>query len=604
MAASYLGISAFYHDSAAALVVDGRVVAAAQEERFTRKRHDNSFPSNAVRFCLESAGLELADLTEVRYHEDPTLKFERVKSTFRSSGPRAFPAYRRVIPQWRSWKLRTLDTVRQELDALYPGEAVEISHGTHHRSHAASAFYPSPYDEAAVLTVDGVGEWETTTIWAGRGNELTRVAAIHYPHSLGFLYSAFTQYCGFKVDSGEYKLMGLAPYGRPRYAELIRRDLVHLKDDGSFALNMAHFEFQFGQRMIGRSFEVLLGRRSRRPEEELDQFYCDVAASVQQVTEDAMLGLARTAARLTGLSNLTMAGGVALNCVANGVVDRAGIFDELWIQPAAGDAGCALGAALDASVRDYGRVGPEGSDSMSGALLGPCYDASEIRRYLDSVSACYHYLGPDLARATAKVLAEGHVVGWFQGRMEFGPRALGARSILGDARNTDMQKVMNLKIKYRESFRPFAPAVLAERAADYFNVRSPSPYMLIVSEVDSSHRLQSEGGLGSINEQRSSIPAVTHVDYSARVQAVSEESNQPFYELLSEFEDLTGSPILVNTSFNVRGEPIVMNPEHAYTCFMRTEMDALAIGPFLLHKTEQPVFVDDHADWRTDIPLD
>ncbi|MFD0772620.1 carbamoyltransferase [Streptomonospora algeriensis] len=606
MGNAYLGISSFYHDSAATLVVDGAVRAAAQEERFTRRRHDASFPKNAVAYCLESAGLKLGDLEAAVYYEDPELKYDRVRSNFRTAGPRAFKAFLTAMPQWDSWKRDVLTTVRHELAEIFPGESCEVRHSTHHRSHAASAFFPSPYEKAAVLTVDGVGEWETTSIWRGDGVELEQLAAVHYPHSIGFLYSAFTQYCGFKVDSGEYKLMGLAPYGRPRYAGLIRDELVDLKEDGSFELNTRYFDYQHGQRMVGRAFERLFGRRCRTGDEDVEQFHCDVAASVQKVTEDAVLGLARRAQEATGLDRLVMAGGVALNCVANGVLDRTEMFGELWIQPAAGDAGCSLGAAMDASVRDTGRRPhlASGSDAMQGALLGPEYPPEEIRRRLDAMGAAYEDRGEGIWDATADRLAEGDVVGWFQGRMEFGPRALGNRSILGDARDTAMQRTMNLKIKYRESFRPFAPAVLDERADEYFLRRSPSPYMLVVSDVAPHLRLATDGGLGSINDVRSSVPAVTHVDYSARVQTVTQQSNPSFHRLISRFADRTGSPVLVNTSFNVRGEPIVMTPEHAYTCFMRTEMDSLAIGPFLLRKQDQPEFTDSQDDWRSQIPLD
>ncbi|GAA3746524.1 carbamoyltransferase family protein [Salinactinospora qingdaonensis] len=607
MGNAYLGIASFYHDSAATLVVDGVVRAAAQEERFTRRRHDPSFPKNAVAYCLSSAGLKLGDLEAVVYYEDPELKYDRVRSNFRSAGPRAFKAFVNAMPEWDSWKRNVLATVRHELSELFPGQSCEIRHSTHHRSHAASAFFPSPYEKAAVLTIDGVGEWETTSIWRGDGTALEQIAAIHYPHSLGFLYSAFTQYCGFKVDSGEYKLMGLAPYGRPRYADLVRDELIDLKVDGSFELNTWYFDYQHGQRMVGRTFERLFGRRCRTESEDIEQFHCDMAASVQQVTEEAVLGLARHAQEVTGLDHLVMAGGVALNCVANGVLDRTEMFRELWIQPAAGDAGCSLGAAMDASVRDMGKrphLFTAGNDGMHGSLLGPEYAPEEIRRRLDAFGAVYEDHGEDVWEATAARLAEGDVVGWFQDRMEFGPRALGNRSILGDPRDTAMQRTMNLKIKYRESFRPFAPAVLDEYADEFFLRRSPSPYMLVVSDVVPHLRRETAGGLGSINDVRSTVPAVTHVDYSARVQTVTSTSNPSFHKLLSRFAARTGCPVLVNTSFNVRGEPIVMTPEHAYTCFMRTEMDTLAIGPFLLRKQDQPEFRDSQEDWRSEIPLD
>lgn len=606
MTNAYLGISSFYHDSAATLVVDGVVAAAVQEERFTRRRHDRSFPENAIRYCLETSGLSLSDLRAVVYHEDPALKFDRVKSNFRYAGPRSYSAFLAVMPEWDSWKLNTLEHIRAELRRTHPGEHCEVRHSTHHRSHAASAFLPSPYVRAAVLTIDGVGEWETTSMWAGDGISMQKIGNINYPHSLGFLYSAFTQYCGFKVDSGEYKLMGLAPYGTPRYASDVRNHLIDLKADGSFELNIPRFEFVRGQSMIGEKFEEIFGRPARLANVELEQFHCDVAASVQQVTEEVVLGLARHCREVTGMDRLVMAGGVALNCVANGVLDRAEIFDELWVQPAAGDAGCSLGAALDAAVQESGtrvHLG-SGSDAMRGALLGPEYDKAQIRRQLDELGAVYQDHGRHIAAVTAGHLANGKVVGWFQGRMEFGPRALGARSIIGDARSHQMQRTLNLKIKYRESFRPFAPAVLAEDAPQYFATRSPSPYMLLVSDVLPGLRRGEAGGLGSINEVRSTIPAVTPVDYSARVQTVTRESNAAFHELLSEFKELTNTSVLANTSFNVRGEPIVMTPLHAYICFMRTEMDTLAIGPYLLCKEAQPTFEDPHENWRDTIDLD
>ncbi|MGX5693909.1 carbamoyltransferase family protein [Dermacoccus abyssi] len=606
MTSAFLGISAFYHDSAATLVVNGRVVAAAQEERFTRRRHDRDFPHHAVRWCLESVGLSLRDLTAVVYHEDPKLKYDRVRNNFRAAGPGAYDAFVTVMPEWHDWKRDIVSHIEQTLADMYPGETCEVRSSTHHRSHAASAFLPSPYEEAAVLTIDGVGEWETTSIWAGRGTSMEKLASIDYPHSLGFLYSAVTQYCGFKVDSGEYKLMGLAPYGSPHYASEIRRHLIDLKKDGSFELNVDLFEFVRGHQMIGADFESVFGRPSRRPENTVEQFHCDMAASVQQVTEEAVLGLARTCREMTGMDRLVMAGGVALNCVANGVLDRAGVFEEVWIQPAAGDAGCSLGAALDAAVQESAaRVHlTSGRDAMAGALLGPSYEPAQIAEVLESFGAAYVDCGDDIAARTAEQLAEGKVVGWFQGRMEFGPRALGARSILGDPRSAEMQRTMNLKIKYRESFRPFAPAVLESEAADYFEVRSPSPSMLLVSPVRPELHRGGKGTLGSINEVRSTIPAVTHVDYSARVQTVNEHDNAAFHALLTAFREATGCPVLVNTSFNVRGEPIVMSPEHAYTCFMRTEMDVLVLGPYLLMKKDQPPFRDPEADWRSAIALD
>ena len=602
-----LGISAFYHDSAAALVRDGVVVAAAQQERFTRVRHDSSFPDAAIGYCLDHAGISLSDLDAVVYYEDPELKFTRVLSSFASAGPRGLRPFSAMLPEWLGWKRNVLDRVNAELDALDRGTAPRAVASQHHRSHAASAFFPSPYENAAVLTVDGVGEWQTTTIWHGRGNSLELVNSISYPHSVGMLYSAFTYYCGFKVDSGEYKLMGLAPYGEPRFADVIRQKLVNLRPDGSFTLNMKYFEFHQGTRMVGRGFEELFGAPIRDPESDLEQRHCDLAASVQVVTEEIVLGLARAAVEQTGERSLVMAGGVALNCVANGVLSRSGVVDRMWIQPAAGDAGCALGAALDHSVQKHGRPHlADGTDGMSGALLGPSFSDDEIERFLTANGYVFRSFPEEkLYSEVADHLAEGAVVGWFQGRMEFGPRALGARSIIGDPRDWEMQRRMNLKIKFRESFRPFAPAVLAEDAGDYFNLAGDSPYMLVVAEVAEEIKTEAapSRGLGSINEIRSSLPAITHVDLSARVQTVTEHDNAPFARLLSAFKASTGCPVLVNTSFNVRGEPIVNTPEEAYRCFMRTGLDVLVLGRHLLWKEDQPPFAE-AIDWRDEIPLD
>lgn len=615
-----LGLSSYYHDSAAALVSDGVVVAAAQEERFTRVRHDSAFPSHAVGFCLDFAGIELGDLDAVVYYEDPEEKYSRVMSSFASAGPRGITAFANVYPQWRRWKRNVLDRVEHELVMLGRGVAPKPRNSQHHRSHAASAFFPSPFSSAAVLTIDGVGEWQTTTIWHGRGDQLELVNSISYPHSVGMLYSAFTYYCGFKVDSGEYKLMGLAPYGQPRYAEEIRRELVNIRPDGSFTLNMRYFEYLRGQRMVGSAFEQLFGGPIRDPESPLTQRECDLAASVQQVTEEIVSGLANRAAELTGERNLCLAGGVALNCVANGVLSRSGRFDDIWVQPAAGDAGCALGAALTVAVPVSGRPhlnggdggdGSSGQDGMSGSLLGPGFTDSQIERFLTDNGYPHTSYPPErLYAETAAELAGGAVVGWFQGRMEYGPRALGARSILGDPRNVEMQKTMNLKIKFRESFRPFAPAVLKEDAGKYFDIRCDSPYMLMVCEISEAIKagaaLSAAGprrDLGSINEVRSQLPAITHVDLSARVQTVDEHNNAPLTELLRSFKEATGCSVLVNTSFNVRGEPIVRTPEEAYACFMRTGIDVLVLGSHMLRKAEQPAFVE-AVDWRTQIPLD
>ncbi|MFK0233566.1 carbamoyltransferase family protein [Streptomyces vinaceus] len=615
MTSYILGISAYYHDSAAALVKDGVVVAAAQEERFTRVRHDSSFPREAIRYCLDHAGIDLSDLAQVAYYEDPGLKYERVRSSFRSSGPGGFRAFNAVYPQWLRWKRNALDEVERELLALGRGTPPTPRASRHHRSHAASAYFPSPFESAAVLTVDGVGEWQTTTLWHGRGDSLELVNSISYPHSLGMLYSAFTYYCGFKVDSGEYKLMGLAPYGEPRYADLIRRELINLRPDGSFTLNLKYFEYLKGRRMVGAAFEKLFGGPIREPEGPLTQRECDLAASVQVVTEEAVLGLARRAAELTGERRLCLAGGVALNCVSNGKLSESGLFDEIWVQPAAGDAGCALGAALSAAVPVSGRphLGVL-RDGMSGSLLGPGYEDEEIRDFLTGNGYPFTELADDpesaasVYAATAGHLSEGAVVGWFQDRMEYGPRALGARSIIGDPRNAEMQKTMNLKIKFRESFRPFAPAVLSEDVEKYFDLRMESPYMLMVSRVSDHiavHRGEDAArpGLGSINEVRSDLPAITHVDLSARVQSVDEYRNPEFTRLLRAFKKETGCSVLVNTSFNVRGEPIVRTPQEAYQCFMRTGIDVLVLGRFLLVKADQPEFVE-AVDWRELVPLD
>jgi len=606
-----LGISAYYHDSAAALVRDGKPVAAAQEERFTRRRHDSAFPAHAVAYTLGEAGATLADVSAIAYYEDPALKFRRVLATYLGAVPFGLSSFRDTLPDWWTSKRRIVDVVRRELAGLDLGPVPEISYRRHHESHAASAFFASPYESAAVLCVDGVGEWATTTIWHGQGTRLKPVVEIRFPHSLGLLYSAFTYFCGFKVDSGEYKLMGLAPYGEPRYADLIRERLIDLKADGSFRLNMRYFEYLRGQVMTGRGFEKLFGGPRREPEAELTRREFDLAASVQLVTEEAVLKLARTARELTGESRLCMAGGVALNCVANGKIVADSVFDELWVQPAAGDAGCALGAALAVALdRGAGRahVGT-GRDAMSGALLGPSYSDDRIADYLTAGGIPYRRLEPAaLAAEVAKAIAAGKVVGWFQGRMEFGPRALGARSILGDARDPRTQSVMNLKIKFRESFRPFAPSVLADDAKDFFDLPQDSPYMLVVAPIAEAARRTVEEdsgltGLDLLKVPRSVIPAVTHVDYSARVQTVRQRDNPAYHQLLLALKEETGSSVVVNTSFNVRGEPIVNTPHEAYTCFMRTDIDLLAIGGFLLSKADQPEWKEE-LDWRTEVPLD
>ena len=611
MSRCVLGISAYYHDSAAALVRDGVVVAAAQEERFSRVRHDASFPSNAVLYCLDEAGISLDGVDEVAYYEDSQVKFGRVLASFADGGPAGMRAFMRVLPEWMRWKRDVLSRVEGELRSLNRGHVRAFHTSQHHRSHAASAFYPSPFRSAAVLCIDGVGEWHTTSIWHGRDNKLELCDSISYPHSLGLLYSAFTSYCGFKVDSGEYKLMGLAPYGKPLYADVIRDKLVHLKPDGSFELNLEYFEFLRGEQMIGTAFEQLFGLPRRSAESRIEQVHCDLAASIQAVTEQAVLNLARAAQQRTGERHLCLAGGVALNCVANGVLSRAGIFKSLWIQPAAGDAGGALGAALDACVSSSGRPHVKaGTDGMNGALLGPSFSDALIERFLDTQGyPAQRYSDAELYDAVADELAQGKVIGWFQDRMEFGPRSLGARSIIGDPRDTSMQRTMNLKIKFRESFRPFAPAVLEEDAKAFFDVRQSSPYMLLVGPVLEALRIQRQSdqkppeGLAAINEVRSTVPAVTHVDYSARVQTVADDTHPAFAALLRAFKKKTGCPVLVNTSFNVRGEPIVCTPAQAYACFMRTGIDVLVLGHFILRRDNQPPFHEE-TDWREAIPLD
>ncbi|GAA0707170.1 carbamoyltransferase [Dactylosporangium roseum] len=615
MTGAVLGISAFYHDSAAAVVSEDGILAAAQEERFSRRRHDSGFPAEAVRYCLGEGGLKLGDLDSVAYYEQPARKFRRVLWTYAATAPRGWSSYQQVLPQWLGWKARTVATVRHRLSALDLGPVPGIRCFQHHESHAGSAFLPSPYESAAVLCVDGVGEWATTTIWRGAGARVEPLAELRFPHSLGLLYSAFTYFCGFKVDSGEYKVMGLAPYGRPVYAPMIRERLVDIRPDGSFRLDLRYFEFLYGQVMTGRRFEELFGGPRRMPEAELTEREFDLAASVQQVTEEIMLNLARAARARTGEARLCLAGGVALNCVANGRIVEEGLFDEVWVQPAAGDAGGALGAAMLA-VPGGGRAHlgerphrGRRRDGMRGARLGPSVDNDRVQAYLDAHALPYTRLEPaQLSRRVARDLADGKVVGWFQGRMEFGPRALGARSILGDARDPGMQSTMNLKIKFRESFRPFAPVVLAEDAAEYFQLRQPSPYMLIVAPVAGRQRLADRAaedarGIALLRVHRSSIPAVTHVDFSARVQTVDSDADPSLYRLLRDFKDHTGCPVLVNTSFNVRGEPIVATPADAYRCFMRTGIDELVMNDFLLEKDTQPEFTE-QGDWRDEIPLD
>ena len=633
-----LGLSAFYHDSAAALVEGGRIVAAAQEERFTRKRHDSDYPANAIACCLERAGITLDEVDRVAFYDKPFLKFERLLETCVAFAPRGFRSFRMAVPIWIKEKLFQKGLLRRKLKALAPDVDWEsrLLFAEHHQSHAASAFYPSPFREAVVLTMDGVGEWATTSAAVGHDNDLEMAREIHFPHSLGLLYSAFTYYTGFKVNSGEYKLMGLAPYGEPKYAQTILDHLIDLKPDGTFRLNLDYFAYCTGLTMTNGKFDALFGGPPREPDKPLTQRHMDLAASAQSVIEEAVLRLTRSLRTETGIPNLCLAGGVALNCVANGKVLRDGRFDDIWVQPAAGDAGGALGAALTASHRLFDEPRPSvsrwssgraarssggairssdgtaqprhsresgnpsaspracGKDAMHGAFLGPAFSLDQVRRALDAAGARYETLADDaLIDTTAEALAAGEAVGWFQGRMEFGPRALGNRSILGDARSPTMQKTLNLKVKHRESFRPFAPSVLREDVADWFALDRDSPYMLLTADVRTERRkLPAETqdvlfGIDRLNVARSDIPAVTHVDYSARVQTVHRETNPRYHALLEAFKARTGCPVIVNTSFNVRGEPIVCSPADAFRCFMGTDLDCLAIGHCFLRKAEQ-----------------
>jgi carbamoyltransferase len=606
-----LGLSAYYHDAAACLVRDGEIVAAAQEERFTRKKHDAGFPANAVAYCLREAGVTAADLDYVGFYDKPLLKFERLLEQYLGVAPRGFRQFVTAMPVWLKDKLFTRSLIRKE--PVLEGFDGDVLFTEHHESHAASAFYPSPFLEAAVLTMDGVGEWATSSWGVGRGRDLDIHAELHYPHSLGLLYSAFTYYTGFKVNSGEYKVMGLAPYGEPRYVDLILGTLVDLKEDGSFKLDMRYFDYLAGFTMTSPAFDELFGGPPRKPESPLTQREMDLAASVQVVTEEVMLRMARHVHRETGMRNLCLAGGVALNCVGNGRLLREGPFERIWIQPAAGDAGGALGVALAIHHKVLGqdrRLRSEG-DSMHGSYLGPQFSDVEIEAVLREVGAVWER-APDeatLVARTADLLADEKVVGWVQGRMEFGPRALGARSILGDPRSPKMQSVMNLKIKYRESFRPFAPSVLRERVSEWFELDVESPYMLLVAKVRPEHRIamtpeqEKLFGIEKLNVPRSTIPAVTHIDYSARIQTVHRETNPRYHALLTAFAERTGCPVLVNTSFNVRGEPIVCTPRDAYRCFMRTEMDYLVLGSYIIEKSRQPPLPDDE-DWRQKYELD
>ncbi|MEI2787947.1 MAG: carbamoyltransferase [Steroidobacteraceae bacterium] len=602
-----LGISAYYHDSAAALLRNGEIVAACQEERFTRKKGDAGFPHRAVNYCLESAGIAVADLTHVGFYDKPLLKFERILETYMGVVPRGFRSYLMAGPLWIKEKLYTDSQLKDSLG--YHGQ---IFYAEHHESHAASAFFPSPFDAAAVLTMDGVGEWATASIGIGRGNDIEILTELQWPDSLGLLYSAFTYYTGFKVNSGEYKVMGLAPYGQPKYVDLIYKELIDLRDDGSFRLNQQYFNYLTGLTMTSRAFDRLFGGPPRVPESRLTQREMDLARSVQVVCEEIMLRMARNAHKLTGLDRLCLAGGVALNCVGNGRLLREGPFKEIWVQPAAGDAGGALGVAQLIHHRQLGqpRKVAAGRDSMKGSYLGPAYTPEQIEEYLKSAGAVYERVAdPDLFDRLAASLAEERIIGWFDGRMEFGPRSLGARSILGDPRSPRMQAQMNIKIKFREGFRPFAPSVLRERVSDYFELDADSPYMLMVAPVKKERCIAPTAkqdelwGIDKLNVPRSDIPAVTHIDYSARVQTVTKEVNGRYYDLIKAFERRTGCPVVVNTSFNVRGEPIVCTPEDAYRCFMRTHIDVLVLGPFVLEKSAQPEWKETE-EWQQEFQLD
>jgi len=602
-----LGISAFYHDSAACLIRDGEIVAAAQEERFTRVKHDPGFPGNAVRYCLQEGGIEVKDLHSVGFYDKPLMTFERLLETHLGTAPLGIRLYWKSMVMWLKEKLWIPQLIQKEL-----GYDVPVLFGDHHESHAASAFYPSPYEEAAIMTLDGVGEWTTTSYGYGRGSEIHTLADIKFPHSLGLLYSAFTYFTGFKVNSGEYKLMGLAPYGEPKYVDRILDNVIDLKEDGSFKLNTRYFNYISGLTMTSPAMGELFGGPPRQPETPLTQREMDIARSCQVVTEEVMLRIARTVHKETGLKNLCMAGGVALNCVGNGRVLREGPFENIWIQPAAGDAGGALGVALALWYHHLGneRVVDGEKDAMRASLLGPVYDDDEIGRFIEGQGGVALKLSEDeLPVRVAEQLAAGKVMGFFQCRMEFGPRALGARSIIGDPRSTETQSVMNLKIKFRESFRPFAPTVLREHVHEYFELDADSPYMLQVAPIKEERQVaMSEDqeqlfGIEKLNVPRSDMPAVTHVDYSARVQTLRREDNPRYYDVIKAFQSLTGYPVVVNTSFNVRGEPIVLSPEDAYRCFMRTEMDFLVLGSYLLDKQDQPQWHEE-KDWREEFELD
>ena len=605
-----LGISAFYHDSAAALIRDGKIVAAAQEERFTRKKHDAKFPSNAVRYCLAEGGVGADKLDAVAFYDKPITKFERILKTYFSVAPKGIRSFVMAMPLWlreKLWIPMEIETALEKCGIKQPGD---IYFPEHHESHAASAFFASPFKSAGVLTIDGVGEWGTSSYGHGHGNKLEIIDELRFPHSLGLLYSAFTYFTGFRVNSGEYKLMGLAPYGEPKYRDLILENLLDLREDGSFRLNMDYFGYLDGLKMTNDRFAELFGGPARTAESEIGQREMDIARSIQEVTEEIVLKMGQHVHKVTGEKYLCLAGGVALNCVANGRLLREGPFDDIWIQPAAGDAGGAIGAGLVVwhTIQNQPREVEQGRDQMQGSFLGPGFDDDEIEAFLTARGYPAQKLEPDeRSKEIARMIDEEKVVGLLQGRMEFGPRSLGNRSIIGDARSAKMQSIMNLKIKYRESFRPFAPSCLSERVSDFFELDRPSPYMLLVAPVQEV-RCKKAGGAETpirerINQERSDVPAITHVDYSARVQTVSPDTNKEFYDIIKAFEERTGYGIIINTSFNVRGEPIVCTPEDAYRCFMRTEMDYLVLGSFLLEKGAQPEWVD-KKDWREDYVLD
>ena len=592
-----LGLSAFYHDSSAALIKDGKIIACAQEERFTRKKHDSSFPSNAIKFCLDKAGIGMSELTNMVFYEKPFLKFERLLESYLATVPKGFHSFKLAIPLWIKKKLfqkKDLMNALKDIE-LTTDLGNKLLFTEHHQGHAASAFYPSPFEDALILTMDGVGEWATNTVALGHGNDLKIVKEMHFPHSLGLLYSAFTYYLGFKVNSGEYKVMGLAPYGKPKYLDLILNELIDLKEDGSYRLNLKYFDFVTGLTMTNDHFNTLFGAAPRENEANLTQREMDLAASIQAATEEIVLRMTKNLTQTYDTKNLCLAGGVALNCVANGKILKQGYVKQLWVQPAAGDAGGSLGAAMSAYYQHHKRPRlVSKTDSMQGAYLGPEYSTTQIKKTLSQVGAIYtEYTEQEIIKLTATYLSEGKAIGWFQGRMEFGPRALGARSIIADARSPTMQKLLNLKVKYRESFRPFAPSILQEEVGKWFNQGIESPYMTLVDQItkDKCHKLSPKDcalfGIDKLNVVRSEIPAVTHVDYSARIQTVNKQTNRKYWHLIHKFNEITGCPVIVNTSFNVRGEPLVCTPLDAFNCFMGTELDVLVIGNFILQKEQQ-----------------